>query len=212
MLKDLGKAQPLQIAAWVLSLIVSGLAIFVWGHDNGWQIWHFNAYQFFPVLGLLAWSLMWTHYVMGTLRELMGLPKEVLVRWFNYTGWVVLVAICLHPGLLIYQRFQDGFGLPPHSYESFVAPGLGWITLLGSASLLVFLAFEFHRFYADRSWWHYVNDLCDLAMVAIFYHALRLGSQLMVDTWFKAVWWFYGLSLLAVLARKYYLKLRPKTT
>lgn len=193
----------LQYAAWSLSALVSALAIFVWGHDNGWQIWHFNSYQFFPVLGLLAFSLMWTHYIMGTVRELVDLPKPVLSQWFRYTGYVVLVAICLHPGILIYQRFRDGFGLPPASYESYVAHGLGWVTLLGTASLLVFLAFELHRFYGKKPWWHYVVDASDFAMLAIFYHSLRLGSQLKVDAWFKVVWWIYGVTLVIVLIRKY---------
>jgi len=201
------QTRVLQLAAWLLSVVVSGLAVFVWGHDNGWQIFSFNAYQFFPVLGLLAFSLMWTHYVMGAARELAKLPKSVLAQWFRYTGYVVLVAICLHPGLLIYQRFRDGYGLPPGSYESYVAHGLGWITLLGTASLCVFLAFELHRFFRQKVWWHYVADSSDIAMLAIFYHSLRLGSQLMADPWFRAIWWFYGLSLTAVLIRKYSLRL-----
>jgi hypothetical protein len=80
---------------------------------------------------------------------------------------------------------------------------LGWVTLLGSASLLVFLAFEFHRFYGKRSWWHYVADAGDAAMLAIFYHSLRLGTQLRHGGWFRAVWWFYGIVLIAILIRKY---------
>lgn len=192
-----------QIAAWILSVMAVALAIVTWGHDNGWQIWHFNSYQFFPVLGLLAWSLMWTHYIMGAVREGLGVDKQVLSRWFRYTGYVVLVAICLHPGLLIYQRFRDGFGLPPLSYETYVAHGLGWITLLGTVSLLVFLAFELHRFYGKKSWWHYVADASDLAMIGIFYHSIRLGADLMLRGWYYDVWWFYGLTLAVVLVRKY---------
>lgn len=199
-----------QVAAWSLSLVVSAVAIFVWGHDNGWQLLPFNPYQLFPVLGLLAWSLMWTHYVMGAIREMLGLERKVLARYFRWTGYVVLVAICLHPGLLIYQRFRDGFGLPPSSYESYVAHGLGWVTLVGTASLFVFLAFEFHRVFGQRLWWHYVVDASDLAMIGIFYHSLRLGTQLMTNAWFRDLWWFYGLSLAVVLIRKYLLRYQQR--
>jgi hypothetical protein len=130
----------------------------------------------------------------------------LLADYFRITGWLVLGLICLHPGLLIYQRFRDGHGLPPGSYESYVAPGLGWVTLLGTASLLVFLAFEFHRRYGERRWWRYVQDASDLAMLAIIYHGLRLGSQL--HGWFYYVWWFYAVTLVLVLIRKYVLRLR----
>lgn len=197
----MNKSQIFQIAAWSLSIIVSLLAIIVWGQYYSWHL-AFNAYLVFPVLGLTAYSIMWSHYMAGTARELFGLDKEVLAAYYRWTGFLVLALICLHPGLLIYQRFRDGYGLPPHSYESYVAPGLGWVTLLGTASLLVFLAYELHRKFAGRPWWHFVTEAGDIAMVAIFYHGLRLGMQLQ-HGWFRYVWWFYGITLIAMLIRSY---------
>lgn len=199
------------LAAWTTGLAVCAVSFVAWGHDNGWQIGSINAYQLFPLLGLVAYGLMWSHYVLGTLRELLGVETSVLRPYTRWTGYAVLVLICLHPGLLIYQRFRDGDGLPPGSYESYVAPGLAWITLLGTACLLVFLAFELHRWFGRRSWWHYVVDASDLAMLAIFYHGLRLGSQLQ-QGWFRYVWWFYGLTLVAVIIRKYAKRASKKTS
>jgi hypothetical protein len=196
------KQRLCQIIAWSTSLAVSVIAIIVWGSYYQWQVWPIDTYELFPIFGLLAFSLMWSHYVSGALRELMGLDKTVLRRYFDATSWAVLVFICLHPGLLIYQRFRDGYGLPPRSYESYVNPGLGWVTLVGTASLLVFLAFELRRWYGQRSWWHYVADAGDVAMLAILYHGLRLGRQLTVG-WFRYVWVFYFVALVAVLTRKY---------
>lgn len=190
------------VSAWSSAVAVSVLAFLVWGHDNGWQLGHLNAYQLFPLLGLVAYSLMWTHYIMGTVRELSGVDRAPLSMYYRWTGYAVLALICLHPGLLIYQLWRDGAGPPPHSYESYVAPGLGWITVLGSASLLIFLAFELRRWFGKRSWWHYVADASDIAMLAIFYHGLRLGADLQVG-WYHYVWWFYGVTLIAVLIRKY---------
>ena len=80
------------------------------------------------------------------------------------------------------------------------------VTLLGSVSLLAFLAFEFHRWFADRPWWKYVLMASDAAMLAIFYHGLRLGSQLH-GGWYRGVWWFYGITLLLLIIRKHSLKL-----
>jgi hypothetical protein len=189
-------------APWLISTAVTAIAVYVWGHSFAWNFSSINAYQFFPVLGLTGFSLMWTHYVVGSLKENVLRGVE-LTDYFRYTGYVVLAAIVLHPGILIYQRFRDGYGLPPHSYETFVAPSMAWLTLLGSASLLAFLAFELHRWYSKKGWWKYVVSAGDLAMLAIFYHGLRLGSQLQ-GGWFHGVWLFYGIVLVVILANKYF--------
>ncbi len=193
-----------QTGAWLLTALAAALAVIVWGQSYDWQL-SFDAYLVFPVLGLTAYSIMWAHYMAGTLREFFRVDKTALKEYYRWTGFAVLALICLHPGLLIYKRFVDGYGLPPHSYETYVAPGLGWITLLGTASLLVFLAYEFHRKFGKRDWWHFVTQAGDLAMIAIFYHGLRLGTQTQ-SGWFHYVWWFYGITLVAVLIRSYSIK------
>lgn len=193
---------------WMLTGVVSLLAICAWGQSFGWDSRAINGYQFFPVLGLLAFSIMWTHYMVGVVKRTTF--KDVpLAEYFRYTGYVVLAAIVLHPGILAYQLFHDGFGLPPGSYLRYVGPSMDWVVLLGTASLLAFLAFELHRWYARRSWWKYVIVAGDAAMLAIFYHGLRLGSQLQ-GGWYHVVWWFYGITLLAALAYKYVLVLQHR--
>lgn len=193
---------------WALTTIVSALAVYVWGGSFQWQ-WHaLNAYLFFPVLGLLAYSIMWSHYMVGAVKG--SLLKDLnLASYFRYTGYAVLVAIVFHPGILIYQQYRDGFGLPPGSYKYFVGPSQEWIVLLGTVSLFIFLAFELHRWFGQKPWWKYVISAGDVAMLVIFYHGLRLGNQLQ-SGWFVAIWWFYGLTLVAVLVRKYVLMLQHR--
>lgn len=191
-----------RIIAWGLAATVSVLAVIAWGQYYQWHLWPLSPYQFFPVLGLLAFSILWTHYMAVTLRSYWNLDRAVLASYFRYTGYAVLVLICLHPGILIYSRFRDGFGLPPGSYERYVAPGLGWVTLLGTVSWLVFLAFEFRRVLGKKRWWPYVANASDFAMLAIMYHGLRLGHQLQTG-WFRGVWLFYFVTLVAVLIYKY---------
>ena len=48
----------------------------------------------------------------------------------------------------------------------------------------------------------YFNYAGDVAMLIIFYHSLRLGTTLLMS-WFRAIWWFYGLTLAAALIYKY---------
>lgn len=190
---------------WLLVVVVCTLGFIAWGNDFNWEITPLNAYLLFPLLGILAFSIMWAHYVAGAIRDYFEFNSTSLKSFFQYTGYAVLILICLHPGLLILQRFRDGYGLPPGSYESYVQPGLGWITVLGSVSLLAFLAFELHRVFGKRSWWHWVLTAGDIAMLAIFYHGLRLGGQLYHRGWFQTLWVFYGLILIVILGRKYYL-------
>jgi hypothetical protein len=185
------------LAPWLLTAAVSLLAIYVWGSSLAWNFDGLSIYALFPVLGLLAWSIMWSHYMAMYWRQRL-LTEDSLKDYFRLTGYAVLVLLILHPGLLIYQRFRDGFGLPPHSYETYVAPSMAWITLLGTVSLLVFLAYELHRWFSGRSWWKYVVYAGDAAMLAIFYHGLELGSQLHV-AWFRWVWWFYGICLVVAI-------------
>ncbi|MDB5170990.1 MAG: hypothetical protein JWO35_684 [Candidatus Saccharibacteria bacterium] len=194
-----------QIGTWALAAIVSIIAIVAWGGHRGYTLSGVNGFQLFPLLGLLAFSIMWSHYINSTIGELIGVNRKVLKRYYQYTGYAVLVLICLHPGILIYSLFRNGVGLPPGSYEHYVGPGLGWVALLGTVSFFVFIAFEFRRVFADRSWWHFVTEAGDLAMLAILYHGFRLGGNLQ-QGWFRFVWLFYFVTLVAVLLRSYYKK------
>lgn len=195
-------ASNISLIAWSLAASVCLLAFIVWGQSYNWKFDALDAYQAFPLLGLLAFSLMWSHYISGALRTYFKLPSISLKNYFESTSLVVLALILMHPGLLILQRFLDGYGLPPGSYASYVAPGLGWVTLLGTASLMAFLLFELRRFFGTRSWWKYVLYLNDIAMVAIFYHGLQLGSQLQIG-WYRTVWYIYGIALVAAILYSY---------
>lgn len=200
------KVQRLNFLAWSLSLLTVWLAFLAWLSLYDWVVWPLNALQVFPLLGLWAFSLMWVHYVMGYLRDEIGMAKDSLKQFYKITGYIVLVLLCLHPGLLIIYLFQQGQGLPPISYEHYVAPGLGWITLLGSASLLVFLAYELRRWFDKKGWWHWIVDAGDFAMLAIVYHSLRLGTNL-GRGWYKTIWIGYAIILVLIIGQKYYKRL-----
>lgn len=184
-----------------LTSLTSLLAIFVWGHMYGWQLGNLSPYQLFPLFGLLAFSIMWSQYMIEAVKNYRG-QEGALSQYFHVTGWLVLIAILLHPGILIAARFQDGYGLPPGSYLRYVAPMQEWLVLLGSMSLFIFLVFELKRWFRQKSWWRYVLILNDIAIVAIFYHGLRLGQNLQAG-WYQIIWYIYGLMLLAALAYKY---------
>ncbi len=197
------KARKLQGGAWGLSTLAGIVAIVAWGAGIRWNIGRLSAYQIFPVFGLMAFSLMWAHYITAAVRAYLKLPKEALKSYFEITSLFVLLCLIVHPGLLIFQLWHDGFGLPPFSYlNNYVAKKNTVAALLGSIGLVIFLAFELHRWFSEKSWWKYVQYASDIGMGLIFIHALKLGRQLQPG-WFRVVWWIYGISLLGALVYIY---------
>jgi hypothetical protein len=181
----------ISLLAWVLVVVVIVLALIAWLDKNPFRN-GLSAYELFPLFGLIAFSTMWTHYVMAALRKYADLPKERLHPYFEVTSFVVLAAILLHPGILMWRLWQDGFGLPPGSYLTYVGPSLSWAALLGTVSLCAFLLYELRRWLQHATWWKFVQYASDIAMMAIFIHALALGDQLTADQWFRIVWYAYG--------------------
>ena len=180
---------------------VSALTVFVVGAGGlAWQQGlrgSLGIYELFPLLGMLAWLLMWMHYVGGSVKRYFGLSKDtkILKRYFDVTSAIVLALILLHPGLLYVGLFKDGLGLPPISaflvyYQLTARVAL----VLGSISLTVFLLFELRRWFREKSWWRYIEWANVIAMFLIFVHAVLIGGEL-YPGWFTALWVIFGLLL-----------------
>ncbi|HET8690204.1 MAG TPA: hypothetical protein VFL81_02105, partial [Candidatus Saccharimonadales bacterium] len=134
--------------AWGISLLVLLLALFAWGSSYQWHLIGLSTYQVFPIFGLLAFSLMWSTYAVGISARYGWMGRQGLGGYYRVVGFAILAAIMLHPGLLIWQLWHDGFGLPPESYlQHYVAPSMRFAALVGSTCLLIFLAYEFHRWF-----------------------------------------------------------------
>lgn len=196
-----------QKIAWGLSIGVSVLAFVSWGQLYDWRLAQLSSYQYFPLFGLLAFSLMWSHYIVSALRQYLGLDRAVLRAYFDRTSLFVLFALLAHPGLLGWQLWRDGEGLPPASELNYAGESLKVAVILGMIAWMVFLSYEFRRKYSTQSWWKYVNYANDAAMVMIIIHSLRLGSHLQ-SGWFRAVWYFYAATFVGSLAYIYTKRLK----
>lgn len=180
------------MTAWLLVVGTSLLAIAVWVQTrlNGTPL---TTYDIFPLLGLLAFGLLWSHFIVGAVRRYMNIPEGYpsLRRYYSVTGWIVLGLLLLHPGMFIVQLGIDGLGLPPASYTSLYVDTASRVALLlGSISLVAFLLFELHRWLKGKPWWRYISHLSTIAMFAIFYHGLTLGGELS-QPWYRVVWVIY---------------------
>ncbi len=147
---------------------------------------------------------MWSHYVAGSLRRYYRVEAAVNKTFYKVTSVVVLALILLHPGLLIFQLWRDGFGLPPNSYVTVYAlPAMKGALMLGTVSLMIFLAFELKYRFGKKQWWKYVEYAQIVAMLFIFYHGLTLGREL-AGGWYRTVWYFYGVSLVTAIFYNYW--------
>ena len=197
------KERNLQIFAWSLSSLVAVLAIYVWGNNLQWQLSTIKAFDLFPIFGLVAFSLMWSHYIVSAVRQYWGINKQTLNTYIEVTSLLVLVAICAHPGILEWTLWKNGLGLPPINALRLYDNSMRLFVTFGMVSLLVFLAYEFRRWFSQKPWWKFVGFATDAAMLLIFVHSLKLGRNLQAG-WFKLVWWFYGVTLILALIYLYW--------
>jgi len=201
--------RKLQLGAWIGTGVAVTLAITRWAQvrlADG----ELGAYELFPIFGLLAFTFMWTHFVSGAIRRLVGARPDTLRTFVKATSWLVLVFILLHPGIFIYTLWADGLGFPPNSYLSiYVDLGARVALFLGSFSLIAFLSYELHRRYKKATWWRFVEYANIVAMFAILFHSLTLGGEV-ASGWFRIVWIIYGIILTAAIGYNYYYKRKLK--
>lgn len=152
-----------------------------------------SMYQFFPILGVLAWTTMWVHYVASSI----GKPANSK-RFATWTGHIVLLFIVIHPSIFLVQRFLDTGLLPPESYISYVGSYRAWAVAIAIAALATFLLYDVLKHFRSKrivhDIWSYVGLLQACAMAAIFIHGLILGIS-MISGYFMLWWTFLGILL-----------------
>lgn len=169
-----------------------------------------SAYDLFPLLGLMAFSALWSTYVVSAVAAHQKTASEKLKPYYQIAGYTILILILSHPTMLVVRLALDGFGLPPASYAEYVSENMLWVVYLGVTSLFIFLAYELHRWFERKNWWKWVLYANDAAMFLILYHGMTLGGELQ-GGWFRYVWWFYGFTLVgAVIYLRFVVKRNPR--
>ena len=184
---------------WVISSVALVLSVLGWGQDFGWHFYGFTLYEWFPLFGLIAFSLMWAHYAVDFVSRFGKFKFDE--SYLFATRYIVLFALLLHPGLLALQLWREGFGLPPMSWLSFIGPDLQWAIIVGLCAWLAFLLFELHRWFRGKSWFRWIVLANAGAMVAVVIHVLYVAEPL---GWFRNLWYLYGISLIIFLIKELY--------
>lgn len=190
--------------SYLLSLGTVIVALLVWAP----HVRELTPHSVFPLLGLVAFGLMWSHYASDAIRRWLGVSADALRLHFQITSPIVLACLLLHPLLFEIQLYLDGLGLPPQSILAAYTAALERAAVLaGVVALLCFLLLEAHRLYGDRTWWRYVGWANIGAMCLILAHGFILGGSFATE-WFRAIWIGYAVTFFASIAYSEYDKRR----
>lgn len=156
-----------------------------------------TARAIFPLLGVWAWFIMWTHYAFWWIEK----HNEVIKPNNNYdkiSMWLVLALILLHPGLLALEQYRLFGVLPPESFNTYVSADLQVFVSMGSLALLLFLGYEVAHRLRSSDWlkrrrgWVSVSQAA--AMILIFIHGLMIGETVL-QGWMLIIWILLGIVL-----------------
>lgn len=211
MIRAIISKRPALFAFGILGLTwLTAVTVWFQSTTDAFSVSDIGPYDFFPLLGLMAFSALWSSYVVSAGAKYFDVEKKKVSLFHKINAYAIIALILLHPGILVAQLYADGFGLPPASYAQYVSSNYLWVVYLGAVSLLIFLAFELRHWFAKKSWWKWVLYANDVAMFLILYHGMALGAELQSD-WFRYVWWFYGVVLVTTIAYlRFFAKRKPR--
>ncbi len=183
---------------WFLLGVVTIVPLLTWLASYNWRP-SITIAGVFPLLGVLAWSIMATHYYFGWLKIKFPEYFHADRLYGSITMWLVLALLLLHPGLLAWQQFRVFGTLPPESFYATVADAMAPFIAMGVFALVLFLTYEaLHRFRQNeriKSLWGWVSLSQVIAMTLIFIHGLAVG-QTVLTGWMVGWWVLLGVLLL----------------
>jgi hypothetical protein len=185
---------------YALLAVVCLPSLYYWLDGLKWDLSKLTAFKVFPLLGLLAFSVMWFHLMVAWYKR--HHPEDFdYKRFFRETSNVVLALIILHPLILAVKSYS--LDVKP---LDFAGTGGRVFIVFGILAFFIFIIYEFVDRAREKPFiknnWQYIVALNRAAMILIFYHALKLGTHLQNGP-FKVIWWFFGLSLAAYFITSY---------
>ncbi len=190
---------------------VVALALFEWGDSLDWQISNSSKLQIFPLLGLIAFSIMWWHFLLGFVSEVKsdyGKPKSLKA----VSSLFVFFLIILHPMLLLLQSNSVGI-----DFKKFVEAYIGdtnfFFVSIATVALFIFIAYDLDKRLNNQQFlkknWLIVDAIDDVAFLAIFVHSMMLGQHT-AEGWFRYYWIALGLSGLFFIAYKHWSRFKQE--
>ena len=142
----------------------------------------------FPLLGILAFTLLWLHSISGVFES--WLRKYFDFDQFIYTtSTLIFISFVLHPFLLlIYSDFSFT------RVFSYADMRYLWLGVIGFLLLITYDIGKFlknHNFFVRN--WDKILVISTIGFLLTFFHSLVIGSDLQSGT-LRIVWIFYGIT------------------
>jgi len=192
--------------------IVQGLFLlpifYYWLDQRSWSLANIDLLAIFPLLGLIAFVMMWFHLMVAYLKRTK--PEMFDYKsFYRITGNIVLALIILHPLIVIIKAYDFGIFTLDFKGES----GRLFV-LFGVIALTFFLIYEVVERLREKPFikknWELVVAMNRVGFTLVYIHALYLGQHLQTG-WMQGLWVFFGATTLAYFAWSYYQELtKPK--
>lgn len=149
----------------------------------------------FPVFGLLAFMLLWLHSISGVLEDWLR-ERFDLDSFIHWTALIILVSMLLHVSIIL---MLAKFNIP------MLLSG-GWSIWLGLLGLILLLTYDIGKplrksgFFARN--WNKILIISNVGFVLIFFHSLKIGSDLQTG-FMRRLWMFYGVTAILALIYTY---------
>jgi len=187
----------------LLFWLIVFLPVYFWGDSFAWDLSRLNLYLLFPLLGMLAFSIMWTQVVVGTFKE----KFENVNKFFSRTGVAVFLLFFFHPVLAAVAQFKSVGLLPLQSFFDLVGPAQKKFLIIGMIAFTIFVLYEIVLRVAALRKVQKLNKFFEIfsefGIILVFIHSINLGSHLQAG-FLKYVWWFYGVSAILMIGWKYF--------
>lgn len=199
----------------LLIIPITILPLLVWGDRLGWRIESISALTVFPLLGLVAFSIMWWHFLLGFVADLKPDFKKIKIL-HQISSIFVFFLILLHPLLLSIYSVSNNLPGPPEAYYNYVSNSKSIFITYGILAFVIFLLYDLARWLKNKPFisrnWLLIDAVDDVAFIAVFFHSIAIGQHVQ-QGWFSYLWLFYGVSGLIFIGYKHYRRLtRHETT
>lgn len=180
---------------WLFAIITVAYPILVAGDNFTWSL-----DGIFPILGILAFMLLWLHSLCGVFEEWLReyIPFD---RFVSITALVILFCLIFHPLLLlISMNFHFENITLAYGVKGIWLGIIGWILLISYDVTKPFL-----RYQNIAKHWNKILLISNIGFLIIFPHALMIGSDLQMQP-MRGIWIFYGITAILAIAYTYGIK------
>ena len=142
----------------------------------------------FPFLGILAFTLLWTHSICGVFES--WLQKYInMDLYVAITAKIILLCIILHPLLaLVTVNFNLSNLYLAYGFLFIELGAIGWTLLI-----IYDVAKPFLKYEAVKKQWNNILTISTVGFIIIFFHSLFIGSDLQTG-FLRTLWIFYGVT------------------